>query len=126
MLYLFCYIRSLRLWYRQPRSKYGMGTSAEYSLSNTEYFIFSDKFPGIQVNGMDVIASGSAQVIKHAHEWVLSSKGLLLLEFGTYRYGSNLCVFSAYDDTSTKCKDSMFLSVSRALKLRQDTVKPTT
>jgi len=44
-------------------NKYGMGTSAERGSSNTEYFTRGDKIPG------------SAQAVKHAREWVLSSKG---------------------------------------------------
>ncbi|KAI9452164.1 pyruvate dehydrogenase e1 component alpha subunit [Russula earlei] len=68
-------------------NKYGMGTSAERSSSNTEYFTRGDKIPGIQANGMDIIAS--AQAVKHARDWVLSGKGPLLLEFVTYRYGGH-------------------------------------
>jgi len=68
-------------------NKYGMGTSAERRSSNTEYFTRGDKIPGIQANGMDIIAS--AQAVKHAREWVLSGKGPLLLEFVTYRYGGH-------------------------------------
>jgi pyruvate dehydrogenase E1 component alpha subunit len=72
-------------------NKYGMGTSAERSSSNPEYFTRGDKIPGIQANGMDIIAS--AQAVKHARDWVLSGKGPLLLEFVTYRYGGHSCVF---------------------------------
>ncbi|KAF8470456.1 pyruvate dehydrogenase e1 component alpha subunit [Russula ochroleuca] len=68
-------------------NKYGMGTSAERSSSNTEYFTRGDKIPGIQANGMDIIAS--AQAVKYARDWVLSGKGPLLLEFVTYRYGGH-------------------------------------
>jgi pyruvate dehydrogenase E1 component alpha subunit len=75
-------------------NKYGMGTSAERSSSNTEYFTRGDKIPGIQANGMDIIAS--AQAVKHARDWALSGKGPLLLEFVTYRYGGHSCVFSTY------------------------------
>lgn len=68
-------------------NKYGMGTSAERSSSNTEYFTRGDKIPGIQVNGMDIIATH--QVIKHAKQWVNDDKGPLILEFVTYRYGGH-------------------------------------
>lgn len=74
-------------------NKYGMGTSAERSSSNTEYFTRGDKIPGIQANGMDIIAT--AQAVKYARDWVLSGKGPLLLEFVTYRYGGHSYVFSA-------------------------------
>ncbi|EIM89567.1 pyruvate dehydrogenase e1 component alpha subunit [Stereum hirsutum FP-91666 SS1] len=68
-------------------NKYGMGTSAERSSSNTEYFTRGDKIPGLQVNGMDIIAV--AQGVKYAREWAISGKGPLLLEFVTYRYGGH-------------------------------------
>jgi pyruvate dehydrogenase E1 component alpha subunit len=73
-------------------NKYRMGTSAERGSSNTEYFTHGDKIPGIQANGMDIIAS--VQAVKHAREWVVSGKGPLLLEFATYHYNGHLCVFS--------------------------------
>ncbi|TFY61843.1 hypothetical protein EVG20_g6907 [Dentipellis fragilis] len=68
-------------------NKYGMGTSAERSSSNTEYYTRGDKIPGIQANGMDIIAT--AQAVKYAREWVIAGKGPLLLEFVTYRYGGH-------------------------------------
>jgi len=71
-------------------NKYGMGTSAARSSSNPEYFTRGDKIPGIQANGMDLIAS--AQAVKYARDWVISGKGPLLLEFVTYRYGGHSCV----------------------------------
>ncbi|THH11853.1 hypothetical protein EW145_g401 [Phellinidium pouzarii] len=37
-------------------NKYGMGTSAERSSMNTQYFTRGDAIPGIQANGMDIIA----------------------------------------------------------------------
>ncbi|KAF8699222.1 Acetyltransferase component of pyruvate dehydrogenase complex, partial [Rhizoctonia solani] len=68
-------------------NKYGMGTSAERSSSNTEYFKRGDLIPGIQVNGMDIIASH--QGVKYARDWCLNGNGPLLLEFVTYRYGGH-------------------------------------
>ncbi|GJJ12062.1 hypothetical protein Clacol_006303 [Clathrus columnatus] len=68
-------------------NKYGMGTSAERSSSNTQYFTRGDQIPGIQANGMDIIASH--QAVKFAKEWVTSGNGPLLLEFVTYRYGGH-------------------------------------
>jgi pyruvate dehydrogenase E1 component alpha subunit len=86
-------------------NKYGMGTPAERSSSNTEYFTRGDKIPGIQANGMDIIAS--AQAVKYARDWVISGKGPLLLEFVTYRYGGHSCVFPFYRDTNTEDNDRM-------------------
>lgn len=68
-------------------NKYGMGTSAERSSANTEYYTRGDKIPGIQCNGMDIIAV--TQAVKHCKDWVVSGKGPLLLEFVTYRYGGH-------------------------------------
>ncbi|KAI5990552.1 mitochondrial pyruvate dehydrogenase E1 component beta subunit [Pisolithus orientalis] len=68
-------------------NKYGMGTSAERSSSNTEYFTRGDKIPGIQVNGMDIIASRHA--VQFARNWVVEGNGPLLMEFVTYRYGGH-------------------------------------
>jgi pyruvate dehydrogenase E1 component alpha subunit len=68
-------------------NKYGMGTSAARSSSNTEYFTRGDKIPGLQVNGMDIIAAKHAT--QFAREWTTSGKGPLLLEFVTYRYGGH-------------------------------------
>ncbi|KAH0826867.1 mitochondrial pyruvate dehydrogenase E1 component beta subunit [Lanmaoa asiatica] len=64
-----------------------MGTSAERSSSNTEYFTRGDKIPGIQVNGMDIIASKHA--VEFARNWVVEGNGPLLMEFVTYRYGGH-------------------------------------
>ncbi|KAJ7323067.1 mitochondrial pyruvate dehydrogenase E1 component beta subunit [Mycena albidolilacea] len=69
-------------------NKYGMGTSAERSSSNTEYFTRGDKIPGLQVNGMDIIAAQHA--VAYARRWTVEQKkGPLLLEFVTYRYGGH-------------------------------------
>ena len=64
-----------------------MGTAAERSSSNTEYFTRGDKIPGIQANGMDIIAV--KQAVKYTRDWVTSGKGPILLEFVTYRYGGH-------------------------------------
>ncbi|KAG7085717.1 hypothetical protein E1B28_003261 [Marasmius oreades] len=69
-------------------NKYGMGTPAERSSSNTQYFTRGDKIPGLQVNGMDIIASKHAA--QYARKWTVDDKkGPLLLEFVTYRYGGH-------------------------------------
>jgi len=68
-------------------NKYGMGTPAERSSSNTEYFTRGDKIPGLQVNGMDIIASRHA--VQYARKWVTEGNGPLLMEFVTYRYGGH-------------------------------------
>ncbi|KAF8886890.1 thiamine diphosphate-binding protein [Gymnopilus junonius] len=67
---------------------YGMGTSAARSSSNTDYYTRGDKIPGLQVNGMDIIAAKRA--VEYARKWAVDDeKGPLLLEFVTYRYGGH-------------------------------------
>lgn len=74
-------------------NKYGMGTSAERSSSNTEYFTRGDKIPGLQVNGMDIIAT--LQAVRYARQWAVEQeRGPLILEFVTYRYGGHSSVAS--------------------------------
>lgn len=68
-------------------NKYGMGTSAERSSQNTQYFTRGDQIAGIQVNGMDILAVKKA--CEFAKEWTVSGKGPLLVEFVTYRYGGH-------------------------------------
>jgi len=68
-------------------NKYGMGTSAERSSQNTEFFTRGDKIPGLQVNGMDILAC--KQAVAWAKEWTTSGKGPLVMEFVTYRYGGH-------------------------------------
>ena len=67
-----------------------MGTAAERSSMNTEYYKRGDLIPGIQVNGMDIIAVHQAS--KWAKDWVNADKGPLLVEFVTHRYGGHSCV----------------------------------
>ncbi|PWN44656.1 putative PDA1-pyruvate dehydrogenase alpha chain precursor [Ceraceosorus guamensis] len=68
-------------------NKYGMGTSAERSSMNTQYYTRGDVIPGIQVNAMDVLAVQKAT--KHASEFTLAGNGPLLMEHVTYRYGGH-------------------------------------
>lgn len=68
-------------------NKYGMGTSAERSSMNTQYYTRGDKIPGIQVNGMDIIAARHA--VQYARKWVTEGNGPLVMEFVTYRYGGH-------------------------------------
>ncbi|CDZ98379.1 mitochondrial pyruvate dehydrogenase e1 component beta subunit [Phaffia rhodozyma] len=68
-------------------NKYGMGTSAERSSMNTEYFKRGDVIAGIQVNAMDILACHQAS--KFVKQWCADGKGPILCEFVTYRYGGH-------------------------------------
>lgn len=68
-------------------NKYGMGTSAERSSMNTQFYTRGDVIPGIQVNAMDVLAVKRGT--EFAREYTLSGKGPLLMELVTYRYGGH-------------------------------------
>ena len=67
-------------------NQYAMGTSVNRASSEDQLFRRGESFriPGIQVDGMDVLAvRGAAET---ALEWVRSGKGPILLEMKTYRY----------------------------------------
>ncbi len=67
-------------------NQYAMGTSVNRASSEDQLFRRGESFrvPGLQVDGMDVLAvRGAAQT---AVDWVRAGKGPLLLEMKTYRY----------------------------------------
>ena len=72
--------------YAIENNHYAMGTSVERSASEPDFYKRGESFqiPGIQVDGMDVLAvRGAAEV---ALDWVRSGKGPIILELKTYRY----------------------------------------
>jgi pyruvate dehydrogenase E1 component alpha subunit len=72
--------------YAIENNKYAMGTSIERSSSEPLLYKRGESFriPGIQVDGMDVLAvRGAAEV---ALEWTRGGKGPIIIEFLTYRY----------------------------------------
>lgn len=80
-----------KLWnlpviYAIENNRYAMGTSI--ARSSSEPLLYrrgeSHRIPGLQVDGMDVLAvRGAAQV---ALDWVRGDKGPIIIEFMTYRY----------------------------------------
>ena len=67
-------------------NQYAMGTSVNRASAEDQLYRRGESFriPGIQVDGMDVLAvRGAAEV---AVDWVRSGKGPVLLEMKTYRY----------------------------------------
>ena len=80
-----------KLWklpviYAIENNKYAMGTSVARSHSEPLLYRRGESFriPGLQVDGMDVLAvRGAAEV---ALEWTRSGKGPIILELMTYRY----------------------------------------
>ena len=72
--------------YAIENNKYAMGTSIERSSAEPLLYRRGESFriPGIQVDGMDVLAvRGAAEV---ALDWTRSGKGPIILELMTYRY----------------------------------------
>jgi len=80
-----------KLWdlpiiYAIENNKYAMGTSINRSSSEPLLYRRGEahRIPGLQVDGMDVLAvRGAAEV---ALEWTRSGKGPIIIEFMTYRY----------------------------------------
>ena len=80
-----------KLWdlpiiYVVENNKYAMGTSISRSSAEPELFRRGQahRIPGLQVDGMDVLAvRGAAEV---AREWTRGGTGPILIEFMTYRY----------------------------------------
>jgi pyruvate dehydrogenase E1 component alpha subunit len=80
-----------KLWdlpviYAVENNKYAMGTAVERSSAEPLLYRRGESFriPGIQVDGMDVLAvRGAAEV---ALEWTRAGKGPIVIEFLTYRY----------------------------------------
>jgi pyruvate dehydrogenase E1 component alpha subunit len=60
---------------------YGMGTSAERSSGNTDYYKQGNFIPGIWIDGMDVLAVREG--VKFAKEWASSGKGPMFIEVST-------------------------------------------
>ena len=80
-----------KLWdlpiiYAIENNKYAMGTAVERSASEPLFYRRGESFriPGIQVDGMDVLAVRGAA--EEALAWTQSGKGPIILELLTYRY----------------------------------------
>ena len=80
-----------KLWdlpviYAIENNKYAMGTSVERSASEPDFYKRGESFriPGIQVDGMDVLAVRGAA--EEAMAWTQAGKGPIILELLTYRY----------------------------------------
>jgi pyruvate dehydrogenase E1 component alpha subunit len=67
-------------------NQYAMGTSVNRSSAEDQLFRRGESFriPGLQVNGMDVLAVRGAT--EEALKWVQGGNGPILLEMKTYRY----------------------------------------
>ena len=76
----------LPIIYAIENNKYAMGTSVERAASEPEFYKRGESFriPGIQVDGMDVLAVRGAA--EEAMAWTQAGKGPIILELLTYRY----------------------------------------
>lgn len=84
--YNMAYLWKLPVIFVCENNNYGMGTSAERSSSNTDYYTRGDVLPGIWVDGMDILAVRSATMF--AREYAVT-QGPLLIETNTYRYSGH-------------------------------------
>jgi pyruvate dehydrogenase E1 component alpha subunit len=76
----------LPIIYVIENNQYAMGTSVNRSSSEDQLYRRGESFriPGIQVDGMDVLACRGAA--EEALAWVRAGKGPIILEMKTYRY----------------------------------------
>jgi len=76
----------LPIVYVIENNQYAMGTSVNRSSSEDQLYRRGESFriPGIQVDGMDVLACRGAA--EEALAWVRAGKGPIILEMKTYRY----------------------------------------
>jgi len=76
----------LPIIYVIENNQYAMGTSVNRSSAEDQLYRRGESFriPGIQVDGMDVLAVRGAA--EEAVKWVRAGKGPILLELKTYRY----------------------------------------
>lgn len=103
-------------------NKYAMGTSVQRASSNTQFYNRGQGFniPGLQVDGMDVLAvrEGGKQAVAHAR----AGDGPMILEIETYRYrGHSMSDPSKYRtreevDSVRKQRDPIDLCQARILE----------
>jgi pyruvate dehydrogenase E1 component alpha subunit len=76
----------LPIIYVIENNQYAMGTSVNRSSAEDQLYKRGESFriPGIQVDGMDVLAARGA--VEEALAWVRAGKGPIILEMKTYRY----------------------------------------
>ncbi|WP_109806711.1 pyruvate dehydrogenase (acetyl-transferring) E1 component subunit alpha [Sphingosinithalassobacter portus] len=76
----------LPIVYVIENNQYAMGTSVNRSSAEDQLYRRGESFriPGIQVDGMDVLAARGAA--EEALAWVRAGKGPIILEMKTYRY----------------------------------------
>jgi pyruvate dehydrogenase E1 component alpha subunit len=84
-------------------NQYAMGTSVNRASSEDQLYRRGESFriPGLQIDGMDVLASRGAA--EEALAWVRAGKGPIILEMKTYRYRGH----SMSDPAKYRSKDEV-------------------
>ncbi|MDT8758048.1 pyruvate dehydrogenase (acetyl-transferring) E1 component subunit alpha [Sphingomonas psychrotolerans] len=122
----------LPIIYVIENNQYAMGTSVNRSSAEDQLYKRGESFriPGIQVDGMDVLACRGAA--EEALAWVRAGKGPIILEMKTYRYrGHSMSDPAKYrsreEVQSVRDKSDPIEAVKReleALGVKEDELKP--
>lgn len=75
---------NLPVFYICENNVYALGTKDERHAANTKFYTRCEYIPGVQVDGMDILAVFEAA--KFCREYIASGKGPIIMESKCYRY----------------------------------------